>query len=99
MKCTLVNTLPIFCARIVDYLGERLQDATSPGPVILRVHEENPELVVLAAWRHNDGVVKHAIPARCLLDPGMRVELDRAIDVFLLCLQGTAPKDLSCAPR
>lgn len=87
MKCTLVNTLPIFCARIVDQLDQRLQHAGSLGPVVLRVHDHDPELVVLTAWRPGDGVVKHSIPARCLLDPGMRLELDRELDAFLLSLE------------
>lgn len=87
----LINCLPSFSESLVDHIDERLRGQEMPlSPVILRVHETDPEQVTLTGWRREKGVITHSFPVRFVLDPAYKPELDRAVEVFLLCLNVAA---------
>lgn len=87
----LINCLPSFSEALVDHIDERLRSQDLPvSPVILRVHHTDSEQVTLTGWRREKGVITHSFPVRFVLDPAYRQELDRAVEVFMLCLNSAA---------
>lgn len=87
----LINCLPSFSESLIDHIDGRLRGQELPlSPIILRVHETDPALVTLTGWRRERGVITHSFPARFILDPSCQQELDRALEVFLLCLNVAA---------